>query len=239
MTARPMVLVVDDEPQMRQLVRYALAAQEIDCEFAWDAASAWALLQERPFSVLVLDVMMPGESGISLCRRLREVSDIAIVLLTALGSEDERVAGLEAGADDYVVKPFSPRELALRVAALARRASTPVPLARGAVRTVGELRLEAGAQQVHIGERPVRLTPSEFRMLWMMAGRVGETVTWRELHEAMAVVDARVGERELVRTAVYRLRAKLGDDPANPRFVLTDRGRGYRLIADVGTITEV
>ena len=117
------MLVVDDEPQMVQLVRLALRAQGFDAIQASSAVDAWQALRTHAVSVVVLDVMMPGESGVDLCRRIRELSDVPIVLLTARGLESERVGGLEAGADDYVVKPFSPRELALRVAALARRAA--------------------------------------------------------------------------------------------------------------------
>lgn len=229
---RDLVLVVDDEPQMLQLVALALGAQGFDTITAADAAGAWRALREHAVAVVVLDVLMPGESGIELCRRLRGFSDIPLILLTALGSEPERVAGLEAGADDYVVKPFSPRELALRVAALARRSRESAPLAQGTVRDIGSLRLEAGAQTASLDDRPLRLTPSEFRMLWLMSENVGTTVSARDLHRAMGEVADPVGEKEIVRTAIYRLRGKLGDDPAAPRHILTDRGRGYRLVAD-------
>lgn len=227
------VLVVDDEPQMIQLVRIALRAQGFQTLAASSALEAWHCLRENRVCVVVLDVMMPGESGVDLCRRLREFSEVPIILLTALGREEERIAGLEAGADDYLVKPFSPRELALRVAVLARRGGgTAQPLSSGPVHTVGSLRLEAGVQQAMVSGRPVHMSSSEFRMLWLMSEHVGETVSWHDLHAALGENADAVGERELVRTAIYRLRARLGDNLSAPRFILTDRGRGYRLVAD-------
>lgn len=226
------VLVVDDEPQMVRLVGLALRAQGFDTIQASSAVDAWQVLRTHAVSVVVLDVMMPGESGVDLCRRIRELSDVPIVLLTARGLESERVGGLEAGADDYVVKPFSPRELALRVAALARRAAGhEQPIREGAVRVIGRLRLEAGAQLVQLDDRQVRVSPGEFRLLWRMAERAGETVSWNELHAALGESSDAVGERELVRTAIYRLRGKLEVDSASPALILTHRGRGYRLVA--------
>lgn len=226
------MLVVDDEPQMVRLVGLALRAQGFDTIQASSAVDAWQALRTHAVSVVVLDVMMPGESGVDLCRRIRELSDVPIVLLTARGLESERVGGLEAGADDYVVKPFSPRELALRVAALARRAAGhEQPIREGAVRVVGRLRLEAGAQLVQLDDRQVRVSPGEFRLLWRMAERVGETVSWSDLHAALGESSDAVGERELVRTAIYRLRGKLEVDSASRALILTHRGRGYRLVA--------
>lgn len=217
---------------MVRLVGLALRAQGFDTIQASSAVDAWQALRTHAVSVVVLDVMMPGESGVDLCRRIRELSDVPIVLLTARGLESERVGGLEAGADDYVVKPFSPRELALRVAALARRAAGhEQPIREGAVRVVGRLRLEAGVQLVQLDDRQVRVSPGEFRLLWRMAERVGETVSWSDLHAALGESSDAVGERELVRTAIYRLRGKLEVDSASRALILTHRGRGYRLVA--------
>ncbi|GAB48075.1 response regulator transcription factor [Mobilicoccus pelagius] len=226
----PLVLVVDDEPQMLTVVGMALRAKGFRTITAATATAAWRVLTEHAVDAVVLDVMLPGERGVDLCRRVREVTDVPVLLLTALGTEEDRVAGLEVGADDYVVKPFSPRELALRVAALTRRRRrTAGPITPGATRSVGNLHLEAGLQAVTRDGVAVHTTPSEFRLLWLLAGHVGETVGHRALHEAIGPAGAHAGDRDIVRTAMYRLRSTLGTAPGTPQ-ILTDRGRGYRLV---------
>lgn len=222
------VLVVDDEPRMAELVRFALEAQGLEVLTAPDADRAWQLICSTPLDLVVLDVMMPGESGLELCGRIRQVSRLPIIMLTARGDTGDRVVGLEAGADDYVAKPFSPRELALRVrAVLRRRSAAPAEVTHQV--TVGELTIDLHRLRASRKGKDLHLTPGEFRILVTLSDHLGRTVGWQALFEAMAGEESTTGGRRAVKTAVYRLRAKLGDDPRAPRYILTDRGVGYRL----------
>lgn len=228
---RTCILVVDDEPAMTELVGVALEAQGLDWVAAHDAASAVDVALNQRIDLIVADIMMPGESGLDLCRRVKAVSTMPVVLVSALGTTDERIAGLEAGADDYIAKPFSPRELVLRVQAVLRRERARTPDSGAALRTVGDLGLDASALAVTVRGGRVHVSAGEFRMLWLLAERPGETVHWRDLFEAMGEGTPSFGGRGAVRTAVYRLRGKLEDSPDSPRRLLTDHGRGYRLVA--------
>lgn len=225
------ILIVDDEPRMLELLTFALEAAGYEVRTASDAESAWQLVGAEPLALVVLDVMLPGPmSGVELCRRVREASDLPIILLTALGADGDRVRGLEAGADDYVVKPFSPRELVLRIGAVLRRAAAGPATASGTERTVGELHLDAARTRALSGGRDLHLSPSEFKLLWTLAEQPGRTVGWADLSGALGQASGQRGGRHAVRTAIYRLRGKLGDDPHNPRHILSDHGRGYRLV---------
>lgn len=228
-----LVLIVDDEPSMLVITGVALEARGLDWVGAGTAAEALDVLLNRPVDLVVLDIMLPGQSGLELCRAIRARSDIPIILVTALGSTTERIAGLEAGADDYVTKPFSPRELALRVAAVLRRERVhPASgIADPSRRQVGDLILDAAAVQVSLGARRLHVSAGEFRLLWALAEVPGQTMGWRELFAAMGEGTSAFSGREAVRTAIYRLRARLGDSPRQPSRLLTDRGRGYRLVA--------
>lgn len=224
------ILLVDDEPRMVELLTFALDAAGYAVASAPDAERAWTVLGSEPIHLVVLDVMLPGASGVELCRRIREHSSLPIILLTALGADVDRVAGLEAGADDYVVKPFSPRELVLRVGAVLRRADAAAPPAAATVRDVGDLQLDAATGQARRDGRDLHLAPSEFRLLWALAEQPGQTVAWDVLLRALGQSTGQWGGREAVRTAMYRLRGKLGDEHHDPRRILSDHGRGYRLV---------
>lgn len=228
-----LILIVDDEPRMIDMIGIALESQGLSWLGAHSASEAYDAVLNHPVDLVVLDIMMPGQSGLEFCRRVRETSALPIILVTALGSTHERIAGLEAGADDYITKPFSPRELALRVQAVLRRerGAPQAEPAEALRRQVGDLVLDAGSLGVHIAGRRVRVSPGEFKMLWLLSERPGQTYGWRELFAAMGADGLPFGGREAVRTAVYRLRTKLGDSPQAPRHLLTDRGRGYRLVA--------
>lgn len=224
------ILVVDDEPRMVAMIALALEASGHDVVTAQDAEAAWQVLTERPIDLVVLDVMLPGTSGLQLTRRIREHSSTPVVLLTALGSAPERVEGLEAGADDYLAKPFSPRELVLRVAAVLRRTegrpAQPIITTR---RTVGDLTLDASLGLGRRGDRDLHLTPGEFRLLWLLTDQPGATVSGDQLLEALGHGTDRWGGRAALRTAVYRLRGKIEDPGREPRIV-TEHGRGYRFV---------
>ena len=225
------ILVVDDEPRMVAMIGLALEAAGHEVLTARDAATAWHTLTEQAVDLVVLDVMLPGTSGLALCRRIREHSSTPVVLLTALGAANERVQGLEAGADDYLAKPFSPRELVLRIGAVLRRTAdrAPQPIATTR-RVVGDLTLDAALGLGRRGDRDLHLTPGEFRLLWLLTDQPGSTVPTEQLLEALGHDTDRWGGRAALRTAIYRLRGKIEDPGRDPRIV-TEHGRGYRFVA--------
>lgn len=229
MTGSPLVLVVDDDPRMIEMIQIALEAAGYGTVTASDATAAWDLLAEQAVSLVVLDVMMPGVNGVELCARIREHSDIPVILLTARGAGADRVEGLEAGADDYVVKPFSPRELVLRVGAILRRGEQrqqrPVASTR---RAVGSLRLDAVQGAAHRDGRDLRLTPGEFRLLWLVTERPGVVVEADLLLQALGHESDYWGGRAALRTAVYRLRGKLETSSDARPWIVNEHGRGYR-----------
>jgi len=222
----PRALVVDDERQMRDIVSFALETQGFTTVEAADAEKAWAACERQAFDVIVLDVMLPRASGISLCRRIRVLSDVPIILLTAKGEAADRVAGLEAGADDYVVKPFHPRELALRAMAVVRRYREGHAVSR--IVNGGLVIDPRSFSALRDGER-LNLTQSEFALLLALASRLDEEVSWSLLLQEVWGTDSLLGGRDMVKTAIYRLRGKLGESSAGPRYIHSVRGLGYRM----------
>lgn len=219
----PLALVVDDEPQMLDIVTFALETQGFTATTAGTAEAAWAIFREQRFDLLVLDVMLPYASGLGLCRRIREISDVPIILLTARGESSDRVEGLEHGADDYVTKPFHPRELALRAEALVRRSmrrSDPADQAFGPLRIEGE--------QVWVASAPVSLSAIERRVLARLMQAAGATVPFEGLLLAGWQQLAGPGARQMLKTTIYRLRGRLSEAGFNGA-VEAVRAEGYRL----------
>ena len=224
------VLVVDDEPRMLAMLELALGAAGYEVRTAPDAERAWRVLQEEAIALVVADVMMPGTSGLELTQRIREHASVPVILLTARDAAADRVEGLEAGADDYLAKPFSPRELVLRVGAILRWTSDREPQkVVGTRRRVGDLTLDAALSLGRRGERDLHLTPSEFRLLWLLTDDVGSLVATDRLLEAIGHGSDRWGGRAALRTAMYRLRGKIEDAGAEP-CIATEHGRGYRFV---------
>lgn len=221
---KPTALVVDDEKQMLSIVSFALEVQGFETVEARTAPEAWRVLRTHKIDLVVLDVMMPSGSGVDLASRIRgSGNDVPIILLTALGGEKDRIAGLEAGADDYVTKPFSPRELALRAQAIVRR-SQGAPGPEEVV--AGPLSIDDA--RVYWENRRINLSTTETRVLTVLARRVEEIVSHREiLNEAWATSDV-VGGREMVKTTIYRLRRNLST-AGIPAVIESQRGLGYRL----------
>ena len=229
----PHLLVVDDDPRLRDLLARFLRAEGFRVDTAGDAASARDKLSVLAFDLLVLDVGLPGESGLALAQSLRQGDrglGVPILILTARGAPDDRIAGFEAGADDYLPKPFDPRELSLRIRALLRRAAPPpAPPPAGAV-TLGEMTFDLGRSELRRGGERVHLTEGEALLLTALARRAGEVLSREVLAEAMAqqVGQPGAGDRA-VDVAVVRLRRKIEPDPREPRWLQTVRGAGYVL----------
>jgi len=220
------VLVVDDEPIVRDVVvRYL----ERDGHRTLQAASgdeARCLLEREHPSLVVLDVMLPGVNGLELCRWLRSRSDVPIVMLTALGEEADRIVGLEIGADDYLTKPFSPRELAVRVRNLLRRST---PSARGAAETVtfGDVVVNPGAREARKGGQRLRLTLKELDLLLFFAANPRQVFSRDQLMDRVWGYQATL-DTGTVTVHIRRLRTKIEDDPSRPRHLETAFGAGYR-----------
>ena len=193
-----------------------------------DGEQALAAARSDPPDVVVLDLMLPGIDGVEVCRQLRTFTDAYVIMLTARSEEVDTLIGLSVGADDYMTKPFSPRELTARIRGLLRRPRMSTHTGGDPqVRTVGDLRLDPQSRQVHVGQTPVELTRIEFDLLDALTERPNLAYTRRQLIER--VWGGWVGDEHLVDIHIAHIRAKLGDDAATPRFVLTVRGVGYRM----------
>ena len=220
----PHLLIVDDDRGIRDLLSRFLTREGYRVTTANTAAEARAKLDGLSFDLLVLDVMMPGESGFDLAKAIRTSSTVPILMLTARDEKENRITGLELGADDYVAKPFEPRELSLRIANILKRATPPPAPAVESVR-FGPFVFHLGRGELRRGEEAIHLTDRERDMLRLLAAVPGETVP----RLALAGNGASPGERA-VDVQVNRLRRKIEADPANPLFVQTVRGIGYRLV---------
>lgn len=225
--ARRKALVVDDDPDLVRLVTTYLEREQFDVVTAGDGEQAVALAREAAPDVVVLDLMLPGVDGVEVCRRLREFSDAYVIMLTAKGEEVDKLIGLSVGADDYLVKPFSPRELVARIHALLRRPRRGAP-EEEPLRRFGALEIDPSAREVRVGGEPVELTRLEFDLLDALSARPRMVHSRDKLLERVWG-EAWVGDDHLVDVHVAKLRRKLGDDAREPRFVLTVRGVGYRM----------
>ncbi|HVG49001.1 MAG TPA: response regulator transcription factor [Rubellimicrobium sp.] len=231
------LLIVDDDERIRQLLKKFLEKSGFLVTAAPDAARARRLLTGLAFDMIVLDVMMPGEDGISLCRELRGRLGVPILLLTARGETSDRILGLEAGADDYLAKPFDPKELLLRINAILRRAAPePAPTVTSAKQflRLGAIRydVERGELQREGGD-PLRLTATEAGLMRILAADPGATVTRTRLIEETAPRGApALAQERAVDVQITRLRRKIEPDPRQPRYLQTVRGAGYRLAPD-------
>jgi DNA-binding response OmpR family regulator len=227
-------LVVDDEAALADVVAGYLRRENFEVRLAHDGNAALTTARELDPDVVVLDIGLPGMDGVEVCRQLRIFSDAYVIMLTARDTELDTVVGLSVGADDYVTKPFSPRELVARVRAMLRRprgvsASSPDSATiTSPPRVFGDLRINIDSREVHLGDVPVMLTRTEFDVLAALSSSPGRVLSRRQLLEA-AWGEAWVGNNNLVDVHVGHLRRKLGDNPASPRYVTTVRGVGYRM----------
>ena len=225
----PRILVVEDEPAIADAVGYALRGDGHEVEAVEDGESALAAASERPFDLLVLDLMLPGVSGIEVCRRLRSESAIPILVLTARDAEVDRVVGLEAGADDYVTKPFSMSELLARVRAILRRRELDAHEAHP-TRDIGGLHLDLERYEATVDGEPVQLTQSELKLLALLSRDQGRVYSRREIMQHLWESDY-IGDARAADLHVSNIRRKIERDPENPERLLTVRGAGYKLVA--------
>lgn len=226
------LLIVDDDERIRGLLQKFLMRAGFLVTGARDAGHARRLLAGLDFDLIVLDVMMPGEDGVSFCRELRRTRGVPVMLLTARGETADRIAGLEAGADDYLPKPFEPKELLLRINAILRR----VPQAEPAVVVpkvihLGLVRYDIERGEMWRGEVPLRLTATESQLMRIFSARPGEALTRAKLVEELGRGNGQAQERA-VDVQITRLRRKIEADPRQPRYLQTVRGSGYMLAPD-------
>jgi len=222
------VLVVDDDHKLISLVRMYLEREGYHVIAAYDGPQALALFERHHPGFVILDVMLPRLDGIAVCRRLRRHSAVPILMLTARVEEVDKLVGLSVGADDYVTKPFSPRELVARVRAILRRAGSPERTAPRLVR--GDLLMDVERHEVFVGGRPVRLTAIEYKLLQALMEFPGRAFTRDQLLTHVYAFDEVVVVDRAVDVHIGKLRDKLGDDPARPRYIETVRGIGYKLM---------
>jgi DNA-binding response OmpR family regulator len=227
-SAASSVLVVDDEPMVREVVARYLTLGGMRVHEAADGAAALSWLAAHRPDLVVLDIMLPGSDGLTVLRRLRAAGDVPVILLTARTDEADRVLGLELGADDYVTKPFSPRELAARVRTVLRRAGAPRVTAGGAILDYGGLHIDPGSREVVVDGRSVVLTPKEFDLLYTLAASPRQVFSRRQLLAQVWDSAPEYQDPATVTVHVGRLRQKLERDPENPRWITTSWGVGYR-----------
>jgi two-component system response regulator RegX3 len=222
------ILVVEDEPALADAVGYALRADGHEVEVAEDGEQAMEAVSDGPFDALVVDVMLPGISGVEVCRRVRGASAVPILMVTARDAVVDRVVGLEAGADDYISKPFAMNELLARVRAVLRRRELDAGEAQP-VRNVGGLHLDLERYEATVDGTPVQLTPSELKLLALLARDPGRVYSRREimqhLWESEYIGDARAADLH-----ISNIRRKVERDPENPERLVTVRGAGYKLV---------
>lgn len=226
------LLIVDDDERIRGLLQKFLIRNGFLVSAARDAAHARRVLSGLEFDLIVLDVMMPGEDGLSLTNSLRETIETPILLLTAKGEADDRIAGLEAGADDYLAKPFEPRELLLRINAILRRMpADPGVTAGPKVLHLGPVRYDIDRGEMWRGDEPVRLTQTESALMKIFSAKPGEALSRTELVEKLGRDGGQAQERA-VDVQITRLRRKIESEPKQPRYLQTVRGAGYMLAPD-------
>jgi two-component system, OmpR family, response regulator MtrA len=221
MTAR--ILVVDDDTALSEMIGIVLRTEGFDPVFCANGNEALATFQSSRPDLVLLDLMLPGKDGIEVCAQIRTESGVPIIMLTAKSDTTDVVRGLESGADDYIVKPFNPKELVARI----RTRLRPTPVGTTDILRIGDLTLDVAGHEVCRGETRINLTPLEFELLLALASRPQQVFTREMLLEQVWGYHYKADTR-LVNVHVQRLRAKIEDDPDNPKIVMTVRGVGYR-----------
>ncbi len=228
-SADKLILVVDDESRMVRFVRMNLELEGYQVAEASNGLAALDKVRDELPDLVVLDVMMPDMDGFETLERLREISTVPVIMLTVKGDEEDRIRGLELGADDYVTKPFSPRELASRIRAVLRRAEMPSPVSKTTIRVDDRLELDFRKREVIVDGEPIRLRPTEYRLLYHLVNNAGWVMTHEMLLSKVWGYEYR-DEAGLLRLYITYLRKKIEADPSEPQYIITERGVGYRFI---------
>ena len=224
------ILLADDEPAIRESLTYALQREDFEVTSVSNGNEALSEGRSGSYDLVILDVMMPGQSGMDVCRALRAESDVPIVMLTAKDAEIDRVLGLELGADDYVTKPFSIAEVLSRVRAILRRRELDRSAVGTLTRIVGDLRIDLARHEVALADETIHLTPSEFKVLALLADEPGKVFSRRQIMEHLWA-SAYIGDERACDVHISSLRRKIEGSASNPRRILTVRGAGYKLVA--------
>ncbi len=223
------ILIADDEPELRRAVQLYLDEEGYLTLAAGDGEEALSVVREKLPDLLVLDVQMPRLDGFETLQRLREFSNLPVIMLTVRGEEQDKVRGLRMGADDYVTKPFSQRELLSRIEAVLRRAETPAHLPRTRVVVDDYLQLDFSRNEITAGGERVQLSPTEFRLLYHLVSSAGRILSFETLLAKVWGWEYRE-EQHYVRLYISYLRQKIEPDPSHPRYILTEKGLGYRFV---------
>ncbi|MDF1499484.1 MAG: response regulator transcription factor [Anaerolineales bacterium] len=226
---RRKVLVVDDEPRMIHFIRLNLEHDGFEVYEAESGSEALEQLRDQMPDMILLDVMMPGLDGFETLRLIREISTVPVIMLTAKGEEEDRVRGLELGADDYITKPFSPRELVSRVRAVLRRTEMPAQPVHDVIEVDDRLKIDFDRREVWVEGELVKLRPTEYRLLYHLVKNAGWVVPHEQLLAKVWGYEYR-DETHYLRLYVNYLRQKLEQNPSNPQYILTERGVGYRFV---------
>lgn len=223
------MLVVDDEPRMIHFIRLNLEHDGYEVIEATSGTEALDNLRDRLPDLILLDVMMPEMDGFETLQLLREISTVPVIMLTAKGEEEDRVRGLELGADDYITKPFSPREMVSRVRAVIRRTETPSALSRQPIEVDDRLKIDFDRREIFVEDELVKLRPTEFKLLFHLVQNAGWVVPHDQLLAKVWGYEYR-DETHYLRLYVNYLRKKLEANPSDPKYILTERGVGYRFV---------
>jgi two-component system KDP operon response regulator KdpE len=224
-----LILAVDDEPKMTRFIRMNLELEGYRVREAVNGLAALEKVRDELPDLVLLDVMMPEMDGFETLERIRSVSNVPVIMLTVKGEEEDKVHGLELGADDYVTKPFSPRELSSRIRALLRRSEMPTPMEKTVVEIDDRLSIDFQRHEVWVEGERVKLRPTEYRLLYHLVNNAGWVMSHEMLLSKVWGPEYR-DEIQYLRLYINYLRQKLELDPANPRYILTERGIGYRFV---------
>jgi two-component system KDP operon response regulator KdpE len=223
------ILVVDDEERMVRFIRLNLEHDGFRVIEAFNGTQAINKIRSSIPDLVLLDVMMPDLDGFEVLKIIREVSTVPVIMLTAKGEENDRVRGLELGADDYITKPFSPRELVSRVKAVLRRTETPSTSMHGLIEVDDRLKMDFDRREIWVDGKLIKLRPTEYRLLYHLVQNAGWVVTHDQILTKVWGYEYR-DEPHYVRLYINYLRKKIEEDPANPKYILTERGIGYRFV---------
>lgn len=229
---QPVILVVDDEPQLIRAMRASLPVAGYEVVTAYDGEEALLRINQEIPDLIILDLVMPGISGLDVCRQVRKFSSVPIIILSAKGAEQDKVTALNIGADDYITKPFSLNELLARVKAVLRRLSTSSSISASgtSVITVGDLSIDIDERKIIVSGKEVKLTPKEFEVLKYLVNRAGKVITHQTLLQAVWGWES-TEQIEYLRVFVNQLRRKIEPDYHHPRYIITEPWVGYRFIS--------